>query len=180
MCRNRLHTLGISSSGCDVKEINGSLNSRGWLYGFLSMLCQPLVLALFGVNPPRRSFCQGRRQLHVLNVNVHGLDTLTLRISEHFDFLRFSMNDAFPGTLPFRRGNTREELSAVGLAQFICFHAPYDENENGNSSVHYNPRLESPWLRSRRPDPLRAKSIAIRRVRSRPRNAPFSIATRCP
>ena len=151
-------------SGWDVKKINGSLSSRGWLYSFMSMLYQPLVLALFGVNPPRRSFSLGRRQLHVLNVNVHGLNSLTLRIwtlPPVFNEWRIPWHLAFSSWKYAGRAFCRWTGTVYLLSCSI--------STKTKTAQQHNPRLESRWLRR----PLRAKSIAIRRVRLCPRNAPF-------
>ena len=81
------------------------------------------------------------------------------------------MNDAF--TLPFSSRRLQEELSAIGLALFIWLAGSIStRTKTAQQAIYRDPRLGSRASTSTSAS-FWPKSNAIRRVRSRPRNAPF-------
>ena len=86
-------------------------------------------------------------------------------------FLRFSMNDAF--TLPFRFGDRRKSFLPLDRHCSSGLKALFRrEKKTAQQAIYRDSRLGSRASTSTSAS-FRPKSIAIRRVRSRPRNAPF-------
>ena len=80
-----------------------------------------------------------------------------------------------------RRRRLQEELSAIGLALLIWLAGSIStRTKTAQQAIYRDPRLGSRASTCTCRASFRPKSIAIRRVRSRPRNPPFSMATRCP
>ena len=146
---NRLHTLGISSSGCDVKKINGSLTRLTvWLPGhaisasgvgsFWRKSSQAVVLS--GQTSTSCPECEFPRSW------LADSENLNTSISSGFQWTTHSLAPSL--FVVEIRGKSFLPLDWHRLSAFMLH---FEEKENENSSVHYNPRLESPWLRSRAP-----------------------------
>ena len=167
---NRLHTLGISSSGWDVKKINGSLNLRGWLYSFLSVLYQPLVMALFGLLP-------GGRSLRADIMSWMWMSTVLTRwLWEREHFLRFSMNDSFPGTfLAFSSWKYagRAFCRSTGTV-YLLLCSISTKTKTAQQTITLDSSLDGFDVHFGR---NRSRYDAYDRV---PATRPFSTATRCP
>ena len=191
--------LGISSSGWgfEGRLVEASIYEAHC--SFLGVLHQLLVLALLGVAPPpsscrflredvnlmswmwRRPFlghpfrdrCRTYAEGHFHRRSILSSSTSCLADSQSLNLPPVFNERRIHLAISSRRRRLQEELSAIGLALLICLAGSIStRTKTAQQAIYRDPRLGSRASTSTWAS-FRPKSIAIRRVRSRPRNPPF-------